>query len=171
MDAIAFIRQEIGWAHELLESVIQDVTQEQAEWTPPGNANPLGATYAHAVCAEDAIVQGLLIGQPALFESSWEGKSGVSEPQLFSNPEWARRVEVDLTGAREYAQAVYAATNEQLDGMDPADLEKIIDLSGQGFGEQSVAWVLTALVISHLNNMVGEISVLKGLQGAKGYPW
>jgi hypothetical protein len=34
-----------------------------------------------------------------------------------------------------------------------------------------VAWVLSALVISHMNNMIGESAVLKGIQGAKGYPW
>jgi hypothetical protein len=26
-------------------------------------------------------------------------------------------------------------------------------------------------VVSHMNNMIGESAVLKGIQGAKGYPW
>jgi len=34
-----------------------------------------------------------------------------------------------------------------------------------------MAWALTALLVSHTNNMIGELSCLKGLQGAKGYPF
>ncbi len=36
---------------------------------------------------------------------------------------------------------------------------------------ESARWVLNSLVVGHLNNMAGEISVLKGLQGSKGYPF
>jgi hypothetical protein len=35
------------------------VTQAQAEFAPPGIANPRGATYAHVVWSEDMVVQGM----------------------------------------------------------------------------------------------------------------
>ena len=85
--------------------------------------------------------------------------------------EWARRVQVDLPAARQYAQAVYASTDEYLAGLSDESLDQVLDLSAKGFGAKPVAWVFSALVISHLNNMAGEISALKGVQGAKGYPW
>ena len=131
MKATSYIREDFRWAHSLLELVVQDVTPEQADWQPPGLANPIGATYAHAVCGEDVIVRQMLRNDEPLLESSWKGRTGISEPQLSADFEWARRVQVELP----------------------------------------VAWVLSALVISHLNNMAGEISALKGVQGAKGYPW
>jgi len=107
MKAASYLREDIRWAHSLLELVMQDVTPELAAWHPPGLANPIGATYAHAAVGEDVIVRQLLQGVEPLLGSS----------------------------------------------------------------QKPVAWVLSALVISHLNNMTGEMSALKGVQGAKGYPW
>lgn len=75
MDIITSHREALKWAADLLEMIMAAVTDEQAHWMPLGIANPLGATYAHA------------------------------------------------------------------------------------------------LVTSHTNNMAGEISALKGIQGAKGYPF
>ena len=50
-------------------------------------------------------------------------------------------------------------------------LDEMRDLSAQGLGRRSVGWMLNALVAGHLNNMAGELSCLKGLQGFKGYPF
>ena len=171
MKAASYVREDIRWAHSLLELVIQDVTPEMASWHPPGLANPIGATYAHAVCGEDVIIRQMLQSDEPLLESSWKGRTGISEPQLASDFEWARRVQLDLPMARQYAQAVYAATDEYLAALSDEGLDQVLDLSANGFGAKPVAWVLSALVISHLNNMAGEISALKGIQGAKGYPW
>lgn len=171
MDAISYLREDMRWAHELLELVMRDATQQQLDWAPPGRANSLGATYAHALTSEDVIVQRWLQGAVPLMESGWKGKTGVSEPQFGSDFEWARRVRVDLPAAREYAKAVYAATDHYLASLEPAALDRVLDLSKLGFGPKTVAWALSALVIAHLNNMIGESAALKGIQGAKGYPW
>ncbi|MGH2620375.1 MAG: DinB family protein [Anaerolineales bacterium] len=171
MDAISYLREDVTWAHELLELVMQDATQEQADWAPPGRANPLGATYAHALTSEDMIVNRWLQGAAPLMESAWKGRTGISEPQFGSDFEWARRVRVQLPAAQAYAQAVYTATDHYLASLEPAALDRVLDLSKQGFGPKTAAWVLSALVISHMNNMTGESAVLKGIQGAKGYPW
>ncbi len=171
MDAISYLRLDIQWGHELLERVMGDATQAQADWAPPGRANPLGATYAHALTSEDVIVHRFMSGRDPLFESRWKGRTGISEPKFGSEFEWARRVRADLPAAREYAQAVYTATDQYLASLQPPDLDRILDLSALGFGERTIAWALSALVIAHLNNMIGEAAVLKGIQGAKGYPW
>lgn len=171
MDTVPYIRKDLGWAHELLEMVMQDATQEQLDWHPPGKANPLGATYAHAICAEDAIVHTFLMDKQPLFESQWQGRTGISDPRPSSEYEWAREVKVDLPTAREYAEAVYGITDSHLASLDSAGLDRTVDLTDQGFGEKSVSWIIGSLLVSHANNMAGEASVLKGLQGAKGYPW
>lgn len=171
MNAIDSLRDAFNWAAELLEMTTADVTEVQARWTPPGIANPLGATYAHAVCAADAIVQGVLKGEAPLFATTWAGKTGVSEPQLISTHEWARGLQVDLPALRQYARAVYQNAEAYIASLNDTDLDQERDLTGAGFGKRTLSWILNALVISHLNNMVGEISVLKGLQGARGYPF
>lgn len=78
---------------------------------------------------------------------------------------------MELPACRDYAQAVYAATNDYVASLTPNDLSREIDLSNVGLGQKPLSWCLNALVISHVNNVAGEISCLKGLQGAKGYPF
>jgi hypothetical protein len=171
MNLIFSHREALSWAGELLEMVMADVTPEQAVWIPPGAANPLGATYAHAVCGADAIIQGVLKGEAPLFAGAWAGRTGVSDPRMVSTFDWARSVAVDLPALRAYAQAVYHNADDYIASLDESTLDEERDLTDAGLGVRSVNWVLNALVVSHLNNMAGEISVLKGLQGAKGYPF
>ncbi|MCI0397162.1 MAG: DinB family protein [Chloroflexi bacterium] len=171
MDTISFARQGLQWSHELLEMVTADLTAEQAEWQPTGIANPAGALYAHGVIAEDAMINAVLKGGAPLFATEWAGKTGVSQPAWQMTLEWARGVKVDLPAFRQYAQAVYKAADDYVASLSAGDLDRIVDLNNVGLGEQPVGWCLNALVISHLNNMAGEISALKGVQGAKGYPF
>jgi len=171
MDAISTHREGLRWAFELLDMVMADVTPEMAHTTPPGIANPLAAIYAHAVIDLDTIPNYLLQGKAPLYQSSWAGKTGISDPQWQATFDWARSVQVDLPTARQYAQAAYESTDSFLASLTEADLTREIDLSGVGFGARTLSWCITALVVSHLNNMVGEISALKGIQGAKGYPF
>ena len=44
--------------------------REIANRPAPGNANPLGTSYAHVLLAEDAIVNGMLKGTPPLAATS-----------------------------------------------------------------------------------------------------
>ena len=97
-----------------------------------------------------------------------EREDGISDPRPGSEFEWAREVKVDLEAARQYANAVYSATDQYLASLEPADLDRKLELSG--LGEKSVAFVLSSFLSSHTSNLTGEISVLKGIQGAKGYP-
>jgi hypothetical protein len=85
--------------------------------------------------------------------------------------EWARRVQVDLPELKMYAQAVYASTDAYLAGLSDTDLDRQLDLTGAGFGKQTLAWVLNLLIVNHIGTETGEIAALEGIQGAKGYPF
>jgi hypothetical protein len=80
-------------------------------------------------------------------------------------------VQVDLSALRQYAQAVYAASDAYLASLKPEDLNQPVDVSAFGLGEQTVGWMLNNAVVGHVNNHCGEVSCLKGLQGVKGYPF
>src|SRR5687768_12299954 len=96
MNATTLLREQIQQAHAFLNVTVGDVTPEQAHWCPPGTANPLGATYVHAIASEDAAVHMVLQGSAPLFASEWADRTGISEMQPLSSYEWARRVQVDL---------------------------------------------------------------------------
>lgn len=172
MDAISLLRDQVRQAHEFVEMAMSDVTPQQASWVPPSLANPLGATYAHVVTGEDGFIGAFLKGGAPLMASTWAGRLGLSEPPPpdRSWSSWAKAVQVDLTATRQYAQAVYAATAEYLDSLTDADLTRSVDLSAVGFGQQTLAWVLSNGVTGHVLSHWGEIACLKGLQGSRGFP-
>jgi hypothetical protein len=176
MTAIDLIKQQIKTARETFENTVADVTPEQLHSDPGGKALPLGAIYAHLIFSEDAIVQGMLQGKAPLFETSMKGKTGTDKPMPAmdaewskNNEEWSKTVKVDLPALREYSKAVYAATDAYINTLKDEDLEKEIDLGA--WGKQPLFQMLSGFLIGHTNSITGEISVLKGVQGAKGYPF
>jgi hypothetical protein len=74
--AVAFIREGAQLGHWYLDGTMADVTSEQAHYAPPGRANPIGATFAHLVCSEDLIVNGMLRQQAPLLVSSHAQTTG-----------------------------------------------------------------------------------------------
>ncbi len=166
-----FLREQFKGAHGFLEATLGDATPEQVHWAPPGKARPIAAHYAHVLVSEDNTVNGMLKGATPLAATALTGRTGVSElpPQGFDWGEWAQRVQVDLPALRQYAQAVYANTYDYLSSLTDEDLERPLDLSALGVGQQTVGWML-AVLLGNVDHHCGEISCLKGLQGAKGYP-
>jgi len=177
MDSISLLREQLREAHALLEAVMEGVTPEAAHWIPPGQANPVGATYAHVVLFEDMIINGVLSHRKPLYETTWAGKVGMNELMPRQGEEWedyanwTRRVRVDLQQVREYARAVYANTEEYLSSLRPENLDIEIDLSGVGDNVVTLGHVLSRSIVGHADNIAGEISCLKGLQGLQGYPF
>ena len=180
MSSTRILQDQLRQAHQFLATTMVGVSDGIAHWPPPGIANPLGATYAHLVLGEDAFVAALA-ERPALFESSWSGRAGVNElPPLRGagelirlHPEWhdwGQRVRVDLPALRDYASAVHLAAEGYLAGLGDQDLDRHIDLTAEGFGEQSLVWLLSAGMVGHVFAHWGEIACLKGLQGHRGLP-
>ena len=139
-------------------------------------AFPLGATYAHLIFSEDAIVQGMIQGKPTLAQASWKNKTGASLPLPAmdenwetANRQWSNTVQIDLPKIREYAKAVFAATDAYVNSLKDEDLEKQIDLGS--WGKKTVAEMLYSFLTAHTNQLAGELSALKGVHGSKGYPF
>ena len=62
-------------------------------------------------------------------------------------------------------------TDEYLAALTPEDLDTPVDLSGVGGGQSTLGNVLGRRIVGHVDNIAGEISCLKGLQGLRGYPF
>lgn len=170
MQATTLLREQIQQAHDFLEATMDGVTSEQMHWTPPGTANPLAATYVHAIASEDLAINMVLKGGAPLYATVADDETGVNEIQPLTTAEWARRVRVNLPIFRQYAAAVHAATDAYLATLTDEDLARVLDLTQFGLGQMTVGTLLNRMVLGHIDNMCGEISCLKGLQGAKGYP-
>ena len=172
MDAVALIRSQTKVAHDWLEGTMEDVSPEMAHHLPPGVAHPIGSRYAHQAVAEDNLIA-MVKHSPSLYTTSWLGKTGIPDPNpAFNSPtEWARSVQLDMAALRQYSQAVYANTDAYLGYLKESDLDSEIDLSQWGVGKWQLGAFLVSFVLGHTHDMMGEISALKGVQGAKGYPF
>jgi hypothetical protein len=171
MSTTSLIREQLKNAHQWFEGTMAGVTQEQAQWQPPGTAHPIGSRYAHAVVAEDVMVNALVKGEAPLYATTWAGNTGISDPQFNSTLEWARSVQVDLDDARRYAQAVYDNSDAYLATLKDEGLARVVDLSQQGLGEWPLDAFLLTFVLGHIRDIMGEVSALKGMQGLQGYPF
>lgn len=172
---ITLLLEQLKDAHGVVEATMDGVTDEVAAFMPPGKANPIAGTYAHLLMSEDFFIKGLLKHEKPLFETEWKDKTGASEVQPTewetAYPKWLKEVKLDVTQAREYAKAVFAASEAYFSSLIDDDLSKDIDMSMFGMGNRPLSGVLSSIIIGHCRDINGEISVLKGIQGLKGYPW
>jgi hypothetical protein len=171
MNAIDLLKFAVGNAFGILGQVTADLTQEQADWVPPGIANPIGATWWHVVSGTDVIVHKWCAGQAPILESAgWQDKVLLaSGPEAEGETrEHMLSIQVDLPALHAYTEAVAEAVQAWLSTQSPEDLEGKIETS---YGEYNLGGLLEIFVMWHINAHCGEIAALKGCQGVKGYPF
>lgn len=152
--------------HGYLEGTMQDVDEDTARYNPGVPATILGQ-YAHILASEDFFIN-VKLGQttPVMMKTNPGFKT---PPPPVGWREWALTEEIDLNSMRAYALQVYAATDRYLASVDDAILDEPVDLTEVGMGILNGA---AALFLAYGNGTlhIGEISVIKGLQGKVGYP-
>lgn len=162
-------------AHTYLMQTLDGVTDDVAKFMPPAKANPIAGTYAHLVMSEDMFIQGFLKKEKPLMETSFKDKTGASElhPMEWevAYPKWLREVKIDMKQFNEYAKAVFAESEAYVATLSDEDLEKDVDMSAFGMGSKKAYEFIAGLINGHAYSIMGEISVLKGIQGLKGYPF
>ena len=109
-------------------------------------------------------------GRDTVWESGdWAAKTGLDMPGPRQTQEWAQSsLQYDFAAFREYAKAVYGATDDYLanvsdDGLD-AEFETFA-------GKVPTGIFVGATGLWHTTSHSGEISALKGAQGLKGLPF
>jgi len=166
MDVVEATKRSVGHSHDWFSGTCADLSQAQADFLPAGVAHPIGELVAHVLQSEDFIINGMIQGKPPVWETEgWEQKLGVPNVAMHTQ-EMARGFKVDLKALEPYKAAVYASTESYLAGITPDELDREV----QGpFGAMKVADALSNALIGNNLAHTGEISALKGLQGAKGY--
>lgn len=173
--ASQILTEQLKDAHNWLNQTMDGVTDKVAAYKPAGKANPIAGTYAHLIMSEDFFVNGMLQGKKTLMETTFLNKTGASEVQptewQTAFPKWLREVKVDIKKMQKYTKAVHEASEKYLASLTDEDLMKDIDMSAFGMGMRPLSSVIGGLLIGHSRDIMGEISVLKGIQGLKGYPF
>ena len=160
------LREQLRALHNTLEAAIGDCSAEVLARKLPGSTiNSIGAIYAHTIFAEDGLLNGLVRGgAPIYVAGGWAPKVGLDMPQGGMEPDWA--VTLDLGVFRQYAAAVYQATDEYLATVSKVDLDRVVE---PGFAPpMPVRSFIANLLAWHVATHQGEISALKGVQGFDG---
>jgi hypothetical protein len=173
MDAIELIRYEIRRTWEWLDVTVSDITEEQANWNPPGLANSIAATYAHTIFAADEDFNQIYSGGKMLLRTTWADRCGLSElpPQEgeWDWSAWGRRMTMDLEAFRGYANAVWQTIEGFMERVTYEDLRREFDMSLWDLGTWT-GFDFFSLHMHHPRIHGGEIATLKGLQGLPGWP-
>lgn len=176
LTALQLVKDQLKEAHSTFENIVVDIKSGHLHKLPGGKALPLGSLVAHLVFSEDVIVNGMMLGITPLYKTAWKGKTGASVPMPAmdekwsgAHEEWSRTVKVNFPELLKYMKAVFSATEYYVSTLKQKELEKEIDLGS--WGKKQVVNLLTGFVIAHTNNLTGEISAIKGVNGTKGYPF
>ncbi|UCC75416.1 MAG: DinB family protein, partial [Anaerolineales bacterium] len=156
MNTVQLVHFSLSLAFEYLEQAVSDVTQEQANWLPPGKANSIGALYWHTIAYCDQLVhdwcmppfrditieewaeaksakRDLGMGQAPLRESAgWQERVVIAcPPENPEDPYWDLRaaregLRVDLPALHDYAHATAQTLLDWAASLTPEDLERVI---------------------------------------------
>ena len=170
MDAQGYLQRQFSEVRRLSGAPMQEITEEQVNWTPPGTANVISAILLHQAGTEDAIVQQRLRGEPRVWErDGWAERTGVAmTPGGRGGWEELKEQTVALAPIQAYATAVHAATDAYLASLTDEELRR--EMPWPFGGTRTVADFLALLVV-HTVFHAGEIAALKGVQGAQGIPF
>jgi hypothetical protein len=173
MTAIELLSQQLKDAHQVFLATLEGITDDQANFQPPGKALSVAAVWIHHVEGEDAFLSAAS-GQPSLASTDWVNKTGASQPQPTDNwaetyPAWSQQVKASVESLFAYTKAVFAASEAYVATLKPEDLEATRDMGHMG--QATVLTIVSSYIIAHCLQINGEISAIKGVQGLKGYPW
>ena len=169
MDAQGYAVKQFARVRWMIEMATQGMTEAEFHWSPPGTANAISAILLHVYGIEDTVVQRLCRGREPIWQGGgWAARVGVAITPGHAGG-WREPAEarVSLDAVRAYGRAVQEGTDAYLASLTTDELQRAIELRGQ---PAQIADALI-LVASHTALHAGEISTLRGLQGAKGWPF
>ena len=171
MNGVEALRSAFNASYFWYDGTTANVTEEQANFQPQGNAHSIAALAIHIQQSEDWFFNHLMQGGARMWESEgWGEKLGLPDvAQLPTDSEV--RIEGGLEKLQAYQEAVRAKTAEYLNGLSDQDLAEELDMSAVGMGTMRRVDVITGFVLGNTFAHTGEISAIKGLQGATGYPF
>ena len=171
MDAMTYIRDQVGTAHYELDTALKNLTPEQFNWSPPGTISPISAVLVHTLAGEDLFIQKIIQGKPQIWDTGdWAKRIGV--PSAPGGPDmrvWEayRSLQVPIEPVLAYKQEIFATTDAFLANLTGEGLDRQVDF----FGRTRLAGEILMITVTHLCCHAGEIAALKGMQGARGLPY
>ena len=143
------------------------MSEDQFHRLAVGAAPAVAAIYVSGLVAEDRTVQVQLQRRPAL-AAAWAPALGLDPSLPADRTARTAAPAADLATLRDYAQAVYTASDQYLAGLRAEDLDRELDLAPRG--RVSLNWLLFARLIGPISRRAGEILAIRRASGLGGLP-
>jgi hypothetical protein len=169
MQLTEFLRGAIRNEHNMLDEAVKGLTPEQMHFVPPGtNGNSIAFTLWHYVRTEDNIVQFILqdrkptVWVAGNYHERWGLEKVAQGTGMPVEVAHAMRLPA-IDEWMEYQRGVWQATDGYLSSIDDSTLERTVKV--MPFGEIPAHRALSMPVLTHGHGHLGEICVLRVLQG------
>ncbi len=160
----------LGRVEEHLKRVLDGLDQDDLQWQPRPDANPIGWLAWHITRVEDSQVSRLAGREPAWSAEGWAERFGMdakafgfgqkpAEVAAFRSP--------DAAALLEYHRVVYQRTKKYLEGLTSEDFDRV--LPETRWDPPPTVGVRLVSTIDDCALHVGEASYVRGLR--QGYGW
>jgi hypothetical protein len=165
------LRESMRNQHNMIDQAVSDLTPEQFHWAPPGStANTIAFTLWHYVRTEDNVVQFILQDRkPTIwidggyFERYGLDRISQGTGMTTDDAQALRLPAIDQW--LEYQRAVWQATDAYLSSVDEDSLERPVIV--KPLPEMKARQALNNIVLTHGHGHMGEMCVLRVLQGLR----
>jgi hypothetical protein len=168
----AFLAAGLADLHRNLVQAVEGLTPEQLHFKPAPTVNHIAFILWHYVRTEDNLVRFVFRRLPTIWmEGGWDKRFGLDSKAQGTGwtPQQAEQVRFPSVGAfLEYARLVFRETEEFVAGVSDADLERTYLV--RPLGERPLRFFLGNTLLTHGYSHLGEIWLLKGIQGLPGSP-
>ncbi len=176
MNTIDYFRAERRRLHELFRYSVSDLTIDEWHHTIPGMGNHIAFLVWHVVRVEDSILNLALQGrQPVWKEYNWHERLGLPPRALGvgMSTEEAHAVRInDPVLFMGYVEQVWQESEKYLASITDGGMElseRMVTL--QLLGERSALEMIGHACLSHPFTHLGEIALLRGAMGKRGFPF
>ena len=167
MELLEYLRTSVKAVDEMVETAMQDLTDEVVNFEPGGTSNTIAQLLAHMVSGQDAVINERIGGGRSLHESGWAEKTGIplDRPQIWQRDAW----KLNLAGFDAYRKEVAQRSEAAFEAIKPEDLDREIEWARGP--SRSLSTTMQVIFINHGMGHCGEISAIKGMQGLEGLPF
>ena len=181
MTARAAIVRNLAFWHWYPEILVEGLTAEQLRWQPEGQDTSINFAIWHSYRAADEICHGLVMQRPSVYATeNWEQRLpvGVKGATPFGNGlarDQIAQLDFDPAKLTAYAAAVGRSLTDWVSNVSDEEASKEVALPFfatvyPGYERMSKVEAVAFFAIAHTAEHLGEVQLIKGLQGMRGAP-
>jgi hypothetical protein len=164
MNVSELMTDALGRVHELVHSVVEGLSDDDLAWRPDPEANSIAWLVWHLTRIEDDHVADVAGTTQAWVEEGWADRFGlplpVADHGYGHSPEQVGEVHAGADLLAGYYDAVSTRTVAYLAGLEPDDLDVVVD---ERWDPPVTLGVRLVSVVNEVNQHVGQAAYVRGL--------